>query len=337
MRLENTLPFAAERFGVKDENGVNLLLVVIKGTFEFDDNGKVEIKEKQEPVEMADQYFGETEVSSIKYASDFSFDKVATDIALIGNAYAPRGYAKESLVLLQVGTLQYKAKVFGDRQWINTVGIAKMSTPKPFKKISLIYENSFGGTDLSHPKSKRREAETRNPVGIGFRAKRTKLPVNGLRLPNLEDPNHLIKSPGDRPTPAGFGFIGPGWQPRASYAGTYDDNWKKNRFPLLPEDFDKRSFNAASPGLIYKGFLQGKEPVKIFGVSPRGPIQFSLPEEKPTCFVEYRDTESRQIDMIIDKLVIYSDLNQFIIVWNGCLRIHGEFHDIESIRCEQNI
>lgn len=334
MLLENTTRFIAERYGINDENSANLLLIVIKGTYIFDNKGEVAIAEKQEPIEMADQYYGKPEESSIKHSSDFSFDKVATDIALIGHAYAPKGRAKELFVIIQVGNLEKTVKVFGDRHWKKTLGFSSISSPVPFEKIPLIYENAFGGIDISNPNPKKQEAESRNPVGIGFRARKSHLPLKGSRLPNLEDPKKLIKSPYDRPNTAGFGFISPSWQPRSSYAGTYDEKWQKNRMPLLPTDFDKQFFNAAHPDLVYNGFLQGNEPVKVAGVSPRGPIHFSLPNDQPKCVVETKESEVQQVEMKIDKLVINADVNQFIIVWSGSVRIPGEFQDIETINCE---
>lgn len=335
MLLDNATPFAAERYGLNDENGANLLLVVIKGTYEFDRRGEIALAEEQEPIELADQYYGKPGESSVKYASDFSFDKVATDIALTGHAFAPGGRAKESSVTLQVGNLQKTIRVFGDRYWNRIIGLSSISTPQPFEKIPLVYERSFGGLDSSNPDPEQQEVESRNPVGLGFRAKKSRVPVKGSKLPNLEDPKGFIKSPDDRPKPVGFGFIGPAWQPRLAFAGTYDETWQKSRMPLLPLDFDKRFFNAAHPDLVYRGFLKGNESVKVSGVSLEGPIQFSLPDFVPSCTAETKETGSQQLEMKLDKLAIDADKNRFIIVWSGSMRIPGEFQDIEAIRCEQ--
>jgi len=334
MQLENNTSFSAERYGVSDENGAGLLLILVKGTYEFDEKGSLTIAENQEPIEMADQYYGEPGDSSIKYASDFSFDKLATDIALIGHAYAPNGQATESLVTLQVGNLQKSIKVFGDRYWEKTIGFSIATKPVPFEKIPLIYERTFGGVDGSHSDPKKHESETHNPVGVGFRAKKSKLPIDGTKLPNLENPRKLIKSPDDRPDPVGFGFISPAWQPRAGFAGTYDKAWQDSRMPLLPKDFDKRFFNAAHPDLVYDGFLRGNEQVSVKGVSPRGILQFSLPGDLPISTIQIKENEEQQVDMNPDKLVIMPDESQVILVWSGSLRIQCEFLDIDTIICE---
>ena len=49
----------------------------------------------------------------------------------------------------------------------------------------------------------------------------------------------------DRPRPAGFGPIAAHWQPRAASRGTYDERWKRDRQPLLPDDFDDRFYQCA--------------------------------------------------------------------------------------------
>jgi hypothetical protein len=334
MLLENNTPFEAERYGICDENGEDLLLMVIKGTYEFDENGNLTIAEKQEQIEMADQYHDEPDNSSLKYASDFSFGKPATDIALIGHAYAPNGKTRESLVVLHVGSIQKVVKVFGDRHWKKNVGVSRVSKPEPFEKMPLIYERAFGGVDKSNQDPKRHEFEPRNPIGVGFRAKKSKLPIDETNLPNLEDPKNLIKSPGDRPDPVGFGFISPAWQPRAGFAGTYGEGWREKRMPLLPVDFDKRFFNAANPDLIYQGFLQGNEQIVVAGVSPSGAIRFSLPGVLPICGIEIKESEEQQIEINLVKLVIDTDENHLILVWSGSLIIPGEFQDIETIKCE---
>ncbi len=71
---------------------------------------------------------------------------------------------------------------------------------------------------------------------------------DGVSLPNLEDPADPLLRWGQIAAPAGFGFVSPDWEPRASLGGSYDETWRRERMPLLPGDFDRRFFNAASPG-----------------------------------------------------------------------------------------
>jgi hypothetical protein len=334
MLLINKTFFIAERYGLADENGVDLLLVVLKGTYRFDGKGGLSPAEKQKPIEMADCYYGEPGKSSIKYSSDFSFDKTGTDMAAIGHAYAPNGRAKDSWVSLQVGNLQKTIRVFGERSWKKYLGTPTISAPEPFEKIPLIYERSFGGIDDSNPDPTKHEREPRNPVGLGFRAKESRIPLEGSKLPNFEDPDNPIKNPEDRPSPAGVGFISPMWQPRLGLSGTYDETWERSRKPLLPADFNKRFFHSAPADLTYNGFVKRNEQVKIAGMSPKGSVQFFLPKAQPICTVETIGSDFQSLEINPDKLVIDMENNELIMVWSGSMRIRSGFKDIRAIQCE---
>ena len=97
------------------------------------------------------------------------------------------------------------------------------------------------------------------------------------KLPHLEDPAHLLTRPTDTPPPAGFGFIAPGWEPRRSRAGTYDEAWLGSRAPYLPVDFDPRFFHTAPPDLVCPAHLSGGEPVEVTNASASGLLRFRLP------------------------------------------------------------
>lgn len=331
MKLDNQTPFECERYAIADKEGNDLVLVVIKGTYDFDNKGVLSISDKQEPVEMADLYYGEPGETSIRYAFDFSFDKTATDIALIGHAYAPGLNARESYVRLMVGKLVRLVKVFGDREWKKRMGFLTKTAPEAFDRIPIIYERAFGGVDKTPKNEKHHEAEQRNPIGVGFRAKKGKLPKEGTKLPNFEDPDKLVKNITDRPPPSGFGFIAPSWEPRLKYAGTYDKTWQEKRMPLLPDDFDSQFFNAAHHALVYPGFIEGNESVEIAGASPMGTIRFDLPGITPQCVIE--EEEETPVPMNPDKVFFDMDRHQLILVWSGNYKVKGEFRNIENILC----
>ena len=161
------------------------------------------------------------------------------------------------------------------------MGLDSITSPQPFDKMPLVYERAFGGGDRTNPEPQKHVVETRNPVGVGYRHKTYGRFVNGRKLPNFEDPKHPIKSSKNTPPPAGFGFIGPEWEPRRKNAGTYDDNWMKNKMLLVPDDFDRRYYNAAHPDLVVQGYLKGNEPVEVVNASPRGTLSFDLPGIAP--------------------------------------------------------
>lgn len=332
MQIENQTPFAADRCAVADRDGADLLFVVLKGTYVYRGRGELEVSDEQCPVELVDQYLEEPGLSSVTYASDFSMGKRGTDVAVIGHAYPLRPSDTEVNAGIEVGPVQKLVRVFGDRVWSRAVGIARMSDPMPFDRMPLHYERAFGGGDTSHPDEKHHEYETRNPAGVGFRAKKSKQPIGDMPLPNIEDPRKLVSGPDDRPPPAGLGFIGPSWQPRLGYAGTYDATWEKTRKPLLPVDFDSRFFNAAHPDLICQGFLKGDEDLTAIGVSPDGPVSLTLPGIVPACVVVDPRSGEMPIALNLDKLVLEPDEHRLQLVWSGTLRPGAAFRDIQSIR-----
>jgi hypothetical protein len=105
----------------------------------------------------------------------------------------------------------------------------------------------------------------------------------------------LIGGPGIG-LPAGFGFIAGDWQPRLALAGTYDEAWTKKRAPLLPKDFDRRFFNAATPGLVTADYLAGNEKVLVLGATAEGRWEFRLPGiEAPRCLVATKTDPDREL------------------------------------------
>jgi len=315
---------------VSNEEGQSLLVGILKNAYLLN---SVNLKSEVEiPLCYSGEYWGDPEVSSYKYEPETAFAKPATDVVLIGHAYAPRTGVKETLVSLQVGPLKKTVKVIGDRVWGKVLGKTMMTNPLPFEKIPLIYERAFGGWDRSHDDPAQHTFEPRNPVGTGFRSKKGKF-EEGIRLPNLEDPKHPLKSYGDTPPPAGFGFISPNWQPRASFAGTYGEKWMKERMPLLPTDFDRRFFNAASPGLIAQGYLKGNEPVLIENASANGRLMFNLPGvPPPKIHVELRGGVHHDLTTNLDTVIINTDENLLFLIWRTHLVVKRGPHDVVAIR-----
>lgn len=202
MDLYNLTPFSAGRFVFLDATGRESLLVVIKASFTLKE-GRAVLADEQSPLTLADEYRGEPARSSLLRASDLAPFKPAADVLLEGFAYPGRRSRTEGFVALQVGAMAKGIQVFGERVWDTSFGLTSMSAPRPFERLELTWERAFGGTDESHPEHPERYEA--NPVGRGFRAARTQRPLDGMPLPNLEDPRALLRSPRDRPPPRGVG------------------------------------------------------------------------------------------------------------------------------------
>jgi hypothetical protein len=327
----NLTPFAAEPVLLADEHGRDVFTCVVKGTFDIRahrEESSIAIAAEQAPVLAKPAYYDEPETSSIKYDADTAFTKVGTDVALVGHARATMARAQWLDVTLSVGPARSIVRVFGNRVWTVALGRWVQSAPEPFEAIPLVYERAFGGWDRSSVDEADHQFEPRNPVGVGFLSRRHGIRREGDPLPNLENPYEPITGPADRPVPAGFGFIGTHWQPRAGYAGTYDDAWKDRRMPLLPADFDRRFYNSAHPSLALGGFLQGGEPVEITNAWVHGMMRFMLPAATPMTTVRLADGTTQRAGMELDTVVINTDEDKLFMIWRASVPVPRGIHSV---------
>jgi hypothetical protein len=330
-KMNNQTPYSCDTLFLSDEEGRPLLVPVVRATYTLLEDWTPVLAPKQLPVNPAGQFWGAPEESSYKYEPETAFAKPSTDVVLIGSAYPSGAGDSEVTVRLSVGALQKTLRVVGDRYWVRSLGTTYMTPPEPFEKMPLIWERAFGGWDRSHPEPGSHTFEPRNPVGTGFRSKKGNF-EEGIHLPNLEDPASPIRRYHDTPPPAGVGFTSPGWQPRSSLAGTYDETWINLRRPLLPADFDRRFFNSAAPGLVATSFLTGHEPVQIDGVSSGGMVRFRLPgAAAPECAVQLTGRVTRSIQTRLDTVVINTDERLVVLTWRGDTQLRTGPHDLLSI------
>ena len=319
MEVFHNTPFTTSLDAILDKDGSEARVIVLKATYEIKKNSQLTIAEEQEPICEGDQFLGKPSLSSTLYEDDTAaFFKPATDIIVVGHAYAPQDQPVKALhCSLTVGTKTKTIAVFGNRYWdySKLFGVVK-TDPEPFFKIPLYWERAFGGKDTYHDDPSKHSWDEYNPIGTGFRIHKTAESLEGLALPNFEDPRQLIKSWKDKPKPQGFGFIGRHWLPRRQYAGTYDEAWQKYRMPILPVDFDDRFFNGATPDLIYPGHLKGGEPVQAINLSKEPLPVFQL----PVCRVIFRAVAKRkpiEQEGILDTVVFKFDENKVILVWRS--------------------
>jgi hypothetical protein len=278
--ISNATPFTVTTLRWPDVDSRPKLTVIVKATFVLADDPRP--TPKQLPI-FNNDIMTDAKPPSVRFESDLVPFKPCTDVVLVGHAYAPEGKPVTELVAgLRVGQLRYGVAVIGDRQWqIQLLDKPTMSHTQPFRSMDLVYERAFGGFDKPAGMYCKE-----NHVGTGFIGKRTAERVEGLRLPNLEDPRNRINAWNVRPRPAGFGFYGRGWAPRLAYAGTYNETYMKERHPLLPADFSFRFFNGAHPDLQVGGYLRGDEDVDLLNVCPDASrVHFRLPGVVPKISV----------------------------------------------------
>lgn len=316
LQLYNHTPFQCSLGVFADLNGVECAYCVAKATFALV-KSRIVLAAAQALLVLVDETWGEPGVSSLKTASEMTLSKPATDLLMMGYAYALGGRAREATVRLRVGSNVKIVQVFGNRAWKSRMLGWKITDPEPFDRIPLVYEQSFGGIDLQPVDPSAVDYEARNPLGRGLVPRNSKMDTEGTLLPNLEDPNALIHTPKDRPAPAGFGPISPQWEPRRSYAGTYDENWTKTRAPFLPADFDPRFLQVSHPDLISKGYLKGGEKVEIEGASPNGLLSFELPFLTLDMVFQLGGEEYHHCPNL-DTIVFDPESSEVRMVWRAC-------------------
>jgi hypothetical protein len=186
--------------------------------------------------------------------------------------------------------------------------------------MPVTFANAYGGQDLTANDDT--ASFPLNPSGKGYAVSaRTAI---GRPLPNLEDPTRLLREWSDRAAPQAFGPVGRTWQPRLRRAGTFDDEWQRQRAPLLPADFSERYYNAAPDDQQVVGYLRGDEEVRLTNLHPvHSTLKFRLPGWRLEAIVASAGSDRprapqmvlREVAVNLDTLWVDADALQLVLVW----------------------
>jgi hypothetical protein len=328
VELINLTSFAAERSISLDPQGRECLLVLVKASYALD-TGQPVLSEQQDPLHLADVYHGEPGVTSLRWAAETCLYKPAAEVVVTGAAYTRASARDEALVSVRVGSVHKRVRVVGDRTWRGR-SRGTLSAPKPFREMPLLYERAFGGSDAT---GKRPQACAENPVGAGYRSEGSQLSLEDCAAPNLEDLTH--DSGSDRAKTCGLGPVAPSWAPRARHAGTYDAAWRKQRMPLLPDDFDPRFAFTAPADQILSGYLTGGEPVQLDMLRPDGgSYTFALPALAAQVVVS--SSGQRLVpELRCDTLHIDTTLRRMWLTARASLNVHERLSELAWIKIER--
>jgi len=216
----------------KDEKGQPIFSVLVKRTYDIRSGGRVVQTAKARPLVQIDEYYDDDdpEWATVKYETDFASFKVATDVVVIGKAVAPGGKPVPHLdVGVEVAAHRKTVRVTGDRHCIYRENAPPVfSDPVPFTEMPMRYDRAYGGRD-SRSNPEEPFYYPRNHSGVGVVLKNTKDTVEGLPLPNIEDPEDLLtpdrvvfEKPdrwSGQPLPDGLGWFQRTWYPRCSFTG----------------------------------------------------------------------------------------------------------------------
>lgn len=332
MNLTNATKFPAAYTMGMEPSGRELLVVVVKATYSFpEDGGEPVPAREQVPLVEADVFAGEPGLSAPLAECDFAPAKPKCDVVLRGTAYAPGGMPAERVpVMMQIGSLSKAFNVVGHRAWVNDPFGWKSTRPVPFLTMPISYANAFGGRDLSDPDEANHRWYATNHAGVGFHSNLYPPLVEGKPLPNTEEIGKPVDKPDGKYRPMAFGPIGRGWEPRVKLAGTYDKKWLDDVCPFLPADF-KEEYYQCAPADQWIARPKGGEEVVLVNLTPEGRVQFKLPRRDVPIRFFLRGGESQEFESPVDTLVIEPDARRFQMSWRAVLPLKRNIFEVEHL------
>lgn len=193
------------------------------------------------------------------------------------------------------------------------------------------YGRSYGGTWPGDGDRDPGDCYRENPVGRGYADRHHEHLLRDASVPNIEAPGQPVTSPGCRVRPCGFGPVGRGWRPRCQFAGTYDQTYLDERFPLLPLDFDERYFQCA-PDDQQIAHPSGGEPVELWGLLPQKPHhRFVLPPLALPMMAITRTARPVRLDAVVDTLTLDLHAGTLNVVWRALLPVRQNLREIEVL------
>lgn len=328
MQLFNLTPFASERVITSSRTGRDTLLLVVKASFSLGELvGDTPARAPQQtPVILVDEYLAEAGQSSLVRTTDLVPEKPNAEVVVVGHV-TPRRETDDTMELgLRIGAIDKQVRLHGDRVWVRTVTGVRPSAPVALRRTPLVWERAFGGVDeTTH------ERFDANPIGCGFRGKKSRADLSGRPVPNFVYPAEPVQSPSEVGRPAGFGFLAPAWYERRRHAGTFDDAWEKKVSPFLPADFDARFYLGAPRDQQLRGPIVGGERMQLTGFLPAGTVNLVLPRIQLDLSA-MMGSELAALPAVCDTLIVDLDAGVLNLVWRGRLDVHERLEEIRWIR-----
>jgi uncharacterized protein YjbI with pentapeptide repeats len=258
----------------------------------------------------------------ISYGSDWVPYKPYGEFMAVGTAYCPPDKSGDPFqVRMQVSGVSKSLDVIGDRVWrTSLLGLHSPGPALPVKSVPLNYAHAWGGPKYPY-----------NPIGRGYRTD---------AMPNLEVPGDHASRYTAEAQSAGFAPIPPSWPQRSTKLRGPDGQWRRHRWPWLPENFDYTFFNAAPPDQWIDGFFRGDESLRFENMHPEHAVYTTrLPGVRARCFVTRRqsDDDSQpavlgEVPLLLDTLWVDMDQEKMSLVWRGRTPVRSvKLRDIETL------
>ncbi|NOZ02748.1 MAG: DUF2169 domain-containing protein [Deltaproteobacteria bacterium] len=355
--------YEIERFTLADPEGNQAGVVVAKATYVLGDDRILVPAEDKEPVRFAALPIegDDPAASPIMFDSDSVLAKAMTDVVVHGTAYAPKGRPVPSFdVEVTVGKARRVLRVFGPRHasWRKPSRQTKKETifrtpvfsePEPVASVPLNFTRAYGGTaryELPGGEDVIEIPCPSNPLGMGYCVQNSRAGLDGLELPQIEDPGALltpesvvrrIGAPEDLPLPVGFGVYAAAWYPRVAFAGVMPfqidearERIREQAADLDPEKdaeaiamlegfeppvMDPRFHQSAAPGMTFP-ILAGDEALAFRNMTPGGMLTFNLPGVRPLLRLE-TGAGRLTLPTVLDTVVFLVDDMKLVLTFRG--------------------
>jgi uncharacterized protein YjbI with pentapeptide repeats len=237
---------------------------------------------------------------------DEGISKARGELLVAGSFHAPGGVPlPASYVRAKLGKVDKRVSVVGPRFWHGQTATA----PEPITTMPVDWAHAFGGPEFEQ-----------NPRGLGA-APVVKDGVSIHPLPTIERYGALVRSPAERPEPAGFSSMDVTFAQRRSRAGNYDKNWLEQHYPGLAPDMDPTYFNVAPQDQWIEGFFRGDEELLVENMHPERPrLEGRLPGLVGRCFITHRLPEGErfvEIPLRCDTVWLFPSLDAGVVIFHG--------------------
>lgn len=365
----NVEGYEIERLPLQDLDGTLIALLLAKKTWSIGDDWVVRPSDEPDPIRFVNVLeFGEDPTASpVLIEADTALVKPRCDLVVIGTAYAPGGEPAPFFdVTVVFANAVRSLRVFGPRRAIYRKPVREtkkeviywpplFTDPTPVRRVPMSFTNAYGGVaryrlpdseeilDIPCPS---------NPFGKGYCVQNSPEGLDGLELPQIEDPSALltpdnvvreIGAPENLPLPAGFGFYGSGWYPRVAYAGVMPHEVERVKAQvreqaatLDPEkdaaaiamlrDFEPpvlapEFFQGAAPSMAFP-YPRGDESVVLKNLTPSGHLAFNLPGRRPLCTLDL-GAGPKMVPMVLDTIIILAEEMRLVMTFRGRVPLAG--------------
>jgi len=323
--------------------GERLDVLVVRATFDFaTDGGRLTLAERQQDIAFGDSYAGPVENEPLRAViaedGDLLPYKPGTDVVVVGHATAPHGQPTHCWTAgISVGKLQKRLRLHGPREFRKSVFGWKLVATEAVNRVPLDYRLSYGGcidipAALMHDGSPSTLEYGANPAGCGWlptvsELKHLPKPArqhvakwikaqSTVQAPQIDGPGESRSAPTKPASVSGLGPVARWWAPRVSKQGTYDEQWRKTRYPLLPEDFDSAYYQCAPADMVCTPHLNGDEAVTLYGLLPEE-RKMQLPGWRVVAVATRASGNATVTFLLLDTVRFHLDVQQASLVWRA--------------------